>query len=654
MFNLIVENKEVELSSDAQITLSISNPAFDPELINRIFSLSLKAQLTPGNVSIFGQLDRLDLKIRKRKHSAQLIIGKTVNINGVVKVQRATSFSLTRNNSIEINFQSSGVDFFDRMNDVLWESILPSIPARLSAPSEYHVLAVNGSAGTQFRIIINGVEFIEIVKRNPDPLNQGLSYIEAVDDLAVAINTEFPGIAEAVTGQAPAGASTEYYWRWIKIRTDIIEITQIECFDSLILSYPGDTPVENQQQFLDYITARIEQPKDEFAFCTIYNPSFFGESNPFNPLPETALPGKFTGLINPYKNFLYANQVKTDSQKHFEYTYTPFLRIKYLFQKALKAAGYFEKMQGDFWTSQYIFDSDPAPLILYDNTGLDEFATVLNDGNLNVGKKFINLSDHINADNAKELFIAFCNFFQAYIDVEGDTVSLIGIKDQIEAPPFDFTDIIEDDVAITSESYSGYELNYAPDSTVFTEKENQPPNLSTENAEITIETEANTLGNRPIQMPTSFQFPDFFLPYIKQLGNSPAANVSNGNSTLKFLIDYGRKLDNDNNLVSFATSDNIMPDGTVVDDFTLLWPGPKGLQEQFWGIIPDLLTGREITVKAKLKEAIINDILKWKSSAVIIRSPKGQIKAYIKEVNLTVTRRDIRPATVVLSVPTTS
>lgn len=650
MFNLIVNNKEVELPADAGISLSITNPAFDPEMANRVFTLSLSANITPANAAIFGQLDRLDLKTRKRKFPATLIIGKTVNFEGRVKVRRATSYSLTRNNKIEINFQSNGVDFYERMKDVLWEDVLPSIPTRLTDPDYYRITPVNQnssfSPGAIYRVTINGQEFVEI-------LDDSEPYSYFVDQLNDQINAVHPGLSQVeILG---------FNLYTIKLDPVVLPLMTIEVSNDLVLSYPGDSPLNNQNLFIDFVREAIEQPREDISFPTHYNPEFYGDPNRY--ATDTSLIAGdeelYRGVVNPYRNFVYPNsEFFSTSSKPFHHTYVPFLRMKYLFKKSLKAAGYYENIAGEFWTSEYLFDSDPSPLTLYNTHALDYFERVEagnSKGYLNTGSRIINLADHVPYEDAKELFLDFCEFFQTYIDVEGDTVSFKSIKTQFEQPPYDFTDLIEDEVQITSESYDGYDLNYEKDEIVFTEKENDVHGVSVQPAELEIKTQVSTLAMRTIGVTLVEEEVTMRLPVIKQRGNSEAAGVVNNPTGPKYIFDYGRMPDPNGDMVSYGSSDNIMPDGSVnTDDFTLLWQDEKGLLNQHWGIIPELLTGREVQVQARLSEALINEISKWNRSAVTIRSPKGQIKAYIKSLNIQVTRNTIKPATVTLAVPTTS
>jgi len=168
------------LDFDGAITITLINPIFDVEKIQRTFSYLITIKNTPKNKKLLGFIDRLDGQPTRRISGVDLYLDNIFFERGVIRVVSSSP------DRIKASFESEALDYVKTVESQSLRSLTMPQDATFNFCFSAQFQATNiQNNGKRLKIGINGQVFARLYpERNL-----------IVDD----INAAFPGIAALIS-----------------------------------------------------------------------------------------------------------------------------------------------------------------------------------------------------------------------------------------------------------------------------------------------------------------------------------------------------------------------------------------------------------------------------------------------------------------------
>ena len=354
MLALRINNTDLlDIDPATALSVTLANPALDPQGIARTYSYPIRIPLTPANRVALHHQNRLDSRSRGS------YIPQDISLDCIpFETGRAYIEEHTDRHS-EITFQNADLTSIDALANIKIRDLLGVIAIPQTEKTRYVLTA---AGGPNFLITINGVLY--------SAGGLGVPRADALNALAADINADYPGIASYNVGL-----------------DQFILTTDAETF---VVSYSvADFSLVSEQTLSDareknlqaYITAAAAGTYP-VAFPVVYAPEFY-------PRP---LDYRF------YVNHRIDNTYLTNGYGiafGWATTYVPFVRLRYLLDLIATELGITD-IVFDLPTEQA---ADLDSILIYNNVTLDnlrrENSVVHGIEEKNGFRTSINLPDHV-------------------------------------------------------------------------------------------------------------------------------------------------------------------------------------------------------------------------------------------------------------------
>jgi hypothetical protein len=389
MLHLNIKNKLVTLDGKQSLTLNVANAYFESDRKEKNYSYPLKLKLTPEFKAIIQHANRLDARRAKAQNIKASIFYKN---------QLLQRGYISNIEGVQVTNDQYAC-YFKKDAEAVWAKLakykiadclsMLEIPQTVVALYSY-TISPQATVGKLYRININGEDFDVYA-----PVNQQMSVIGGLKNL---INVKYPGVASTVNHQG-------YVSLDITPTKDFTPIIRPLSTSDFIVLYEKSYAKSIQENFVNFILTYTIAPRSDVSFNFVQCPGFYAQKN--NKINI----GNFFNRVE-YQNSnwnVYKNEPSVD--EHFENSYIPFYRIKYIFEKIALKIGIdsfdFSVLGDDF--DKLLMDNNYA----LDNV-LKEVIQVGNNkdyGFLNAFVSKIDPANHVFDQSCQEFISDFCNTF---------------------------------------------------------------------------------------------------------------------------------------------------------------------------------------------------------------------------------------------------
>lgn len=628
-----IENGEaLELPAGLKVNLNLRNPVFDPQSIDRVWTLPFRVPTTDRNKEMLGYANRLDhYQAPKKKIPAFFYLDGIPFRRGTLEVKKANQ------DNFELVFQEDTLALATRLGEQRLRSL--NIPIEVADPfctgiemtadrisfigeAPYITTTINGQFFSRpFEEYLLFLEDIEAIFPNL------LEFVAFEDERLVVfkfvcrpdLNTfEFASHTQA---PPPEGG------RWVPLVPSGSIPDQIEA-ERLITAYK----------------AYLQTDPEAWRAPTIYAPDFFDEKNP-----------EHAGYMNVYdpdaEEYLFENHFSNppdNPQPGWRTSLLPLPRIAYLIEQIALS----QQLQG---LDGLLADNEElAELLLWQNRALDELTIghipriITITGELFLeGFEFLffpgiwNLGEYCPDITAMELLERLSSTFGWILDVYQEKIRFRSIRSILTAPPKDITEQVSPTYTLTLDEKTGFLLTFERVEDEFRvpgqlediavgEKSTDYVSGFSSLAEITrpvgftYDNETQTLPTRSLRVPGT-----------NEVGANAYYALNNAPS-LKLLFWRGFVRDAvSTQTYPYASHSDRDLLGNQIGNFSLDWAGKNGRFEKWWKEYIALEQhGRTDKRLLYLSIADLIELSDWSSSRVTYYTPQGSAVGIIESIRV--------------------
>jgi len=611
MLALKIKNTFIDLEPGTKVPITLTNPVFDVENIERVFAFPFSIPLTAKNKKLFGYRNRLDVKSKVKRYAAEMWLGGELFEAGVVEVQSANRGKMSivfKNNSIRLKERMSKVS----LNDL-------SLPESFTTPFApiYDIsltIPVNPD-DTATGIGINGHIFDGSTLFFPEFVN--------------LINQTFPGLASVGSGDPGTLVLT--------LDTSQAEITEIllrpalyevpppsvhTYFDTITSNY-GDEITRVNSDFNTHATL-LEAGNGTHVFAPVYTPNIYDGKNPSF---KKYINGK--DAFNDY--FTQDALIDLENVPDWNYSWSPQVFLTAVLDAI---ADYFDIQ----FTGVFDTDADLQKLVIFSNRLIDSLTTpehhigdVESTQGVNIPATSYDLSDHLPDISCFDVLEYLRSNFAFFYRFKDSKLDIQTRKSKINIAEKDWTRYFEPDYNKDIRDSEEYSLNYDRygDETL---KSGQLEDTDggTDAKEYTAKwwTLFNAMRENSGSVNRTWKISEY-----NGKGTSQDAGIKEDQDPI-LMFYHGLHGDNQDFNYPFLSHSNTDFAGNEISAYSLDWDGPSGRFEQFWKEIIKLETeGQEIEKVARIPLHVIRELKRTWNAKVGIYSSDGQLSGFVKSVS---------------------
>lgn len=598
MLKLRLDTTYLDLDS-ASLQLTITNPLFDRDGAEALFSFPFKLPATSRNLYALNHANRLDNADNTTTYTGAVleIEGLPFEPSGVLELD-GQAFTA---DSITAVFKNANETILKELDKLKINQLLETITTQLSAPVARWTFAVVNTPPVTVSMTISGSVFSRLFTFGTFPADYAA--------LAASINGTFPGLATAT-------ASNLY------LDSVLLETYPLESF-SLIDLINKVTPGEAVYTgFLNHVTSVNNSGADTHTWPLISWPGFYKETSR----------DQFWDFINPWLDGNHQeNTPRTD--KFWAATYIPFVRSTYILDRITA------QLPGllDTFAGFPIDDPDGSSLIVFNNRCLDHLEENYYDIDdrrwLNRMVAEVDLNKHVPDLTATAYHRSLLDGFALWWKYEGTGITYHKKRDMLSGAPIDWTSLSEPGYAATRIRRRGFTLEYPDisDEDKLLPDDTQLIPFESGEAwnEYTLPFHSAIMVSKAIaNLGAAGKFPEVYQP-----GSSDEAGLGDNKYSLRFLLFRGLSAGSTPAEYVMASSDNTDYAGTNNGDLSLDLNALDGLYHLHHKGIPELLAdGQPVTLPMRLSIADILSARKWNNARRTITLPEGQVTAVIKSI----------------------
>lgn len=631
-FQILTTGAILDLPVGLELTYNLRHPAFDPESIDRVWTLPFRVPDSPRNREALGFVQRIDHVSTRRKLPAILFVDGVPLETGVLTSKG------TANDSIELVFQNESLDLAQRLKELRLRDL--NIPVRTgnnSYCSSIEFSCIRSGFIGPIPYIVTSINGNVFFTRDDDP-----------EGLVTAVNEKYPGFIEFVSAD------------------DQNVIYRFGCTNDsrgyIVDSFPDQEPPEGgqwcplspfllstfpelqeiEEGFKDFI-----ENNNQFKFPSIYMPNLSANEDEV-----------YSGYVNLWQNdedgYLTDNYEATFENGNLRSGWIapllPLPHVNVILEAIAKELG----LDGTSGTISE--DVEMQNLLLWHNTPL--LQTVIIDiarqvylrdyPGLFYPEEF-NLADHTPDLTGMELISGLANTFALALDVKNNKIRFRSIKNLLDVEPRDISAKLSRAYKFKTDPKDGFFLTWPRED---------------EGLKIDGQLEDVTVGKKSVEYIAPFfslyeqdQKVRFFyhgnqeqfdsrvlrLPISEEEGTIVPENRSNEpGSNLLFWRGFQQE-PLSTSLYPFASYNNRNPRGNTVGQYSLDWAGPAGRFEQwFKELIALEQHGR---TDQRLMYMDVNDLLEirnWSRGRVSYYTEEGTAVGIIESVRVRL--RNVSPA----------
>jgi len=619
MLAIKINSNFIDLSPETSVPVTLVNPVFDIENIERTFSYPFTIPLTTHNRRIFEHTNRLDIATRSERYIAEMWINGEVFERGVIEVQSATNSTMSivfKNDSIRLKEKMALVKLTDLDLPVI-EYTTPFAPIYT-----FHILMVHVDPGiTEIVITINSTFIYGPIADFPAFVN--------------AINLSFPGMAAVVNDD---GVSKD-----MTLDSSVVEnfsvllrgpvpsgFSDYTYFDSITSDITSEVTRINAA--FDTHAQSLQDGAGTHVFAPVYAPNIYDGKNP-----------DFLGYINNLDESNYNTQSDIEAvdaiAPKWLYTWAPQIFIR----EVLTAIGteFDLLIEGEFED-----DEDLNKLVLFSNSTLDFLATPSNGikdvrtpGFVNIPATSYNLADHVPDIDCFAFLQYLQTTFPLFFRLKDNKIIIKSRKAKLNTPIKNWTTYFDPEYNKNFSEFLNYTLNYDrySDETEITgmlEDLDGGSDARTYTSKWWTLYEATRGTTEPI-------YRTWKTTEYNQKGFSVPAGMD---EPQKPILLFYRGMQNDafDNAYPLATHSSTNFDEEEIGTYSLDWNGATGRYEQLWKEIIELETkGQDIDMIALIPITVLRELKQNWNAKISIYSPDGQLTGFIKSISFEAGERGV-------------
>jgi len=607
MYAIAINHQFLDLSASS-ISVSIVNPIFDRDKIERVFTNIFTADTTPKNIAILKSAERIDVPGTGQVYeNAQFYINNQLFRDGVIILKGST------NKSYKLNFQNAPIRLLDDMEEVSIQAYNSQHAIDYSFQETLYLTAST--------IPRTGIEFFTI-KINDDLIS--VPY-QNVLDIVDEINALYPGFAT--------------------LQSQTINTISIILFDTspgnpekVVDTEPVvDNPIAHEffysnglgntlnDFWVDHLAGIIANPVTH-VFPTFKNPNFFGGEE-FKTGPESFT---FASYLNYYTpDGKYPDNTNFHEIPHWRYSLVPFVFLAPMIESLAEDIG-ISQITGDF-----LDDPEIRQLLIGSNKTVDELIEAPSaTGKLNRWLAVYNLGNFLPNLTIKDFLKYLSDTFCLYNTLDEGVIKIQIIKNILKSKVEDWTHLSEPEYETNNPTTSGFSLLYdrQGDETEITgQLEDVDGGLKAKKITAPFYTYFSITENDKISFTRNWT-----IPFLQEEGTSEPIDQIN-DITSRLIFWRGMQEDNDGNEYPMASAFTVNRQGEEIGEYSLDWNGEKGRYEKWWKEYINLVTnGEEVD---KIIRLSINDLLalrRFDFPRKRINHEKGEMIGVVKVVRFSV------------------
>lgn len=596
----------LDVPSDISVSLTVNNAFFDIESIQRAFTYDFVLPRSPRTDKQLQFIYRVDSSRDTGDFETEMLISGMPYQRGVLTVSDVET-------GYRLNFKNKERAILEKLEDSLSTFFTDSVsllPMGFDARWKYRIGLYNfqSNTGNTVSVSINGQWFAETVQGSiSNPANWG----ETLPKIGAKIAAAFPeltvesSISEIIIYSGNQLAIGDY---------QITNHTQV----TILISH---TPQATSQVITQYIQELSENPLSDIVFPTFTAPNFYAEDKP----PHYSL--RIVNECDEWTGQYFQNEATTEKQA-FKQTFVPMFRVAYVLRQIAAKLGL---TLGGEWIDL----PSTHRLIFFNAVTIDdivELTATTPSQYVNQHKTSFLPADHLPDMTAKEVLKTICADFGLSMHIKEGL--LILTKKAIVGQMQHWTSkLVADKLKTEPGLNAGVKLHYDWGETSKSQKipSNYAP-LSIGKAEKAIQLNFNTVlryfDRDHVGLPRETCW------FWGKAGERPQT----------LLLYYGRNTGTYN--YPFASSDNTDILGNELNDYNLSLSDAKGrYQTHLKGII-EYQNARTATAIFRLTLDDLQAFQRGDYARILAFTPRGEMKAIIKDMNVKIKNNIIEPATV--------
>lgn len=608
MFGLTSSGNKIALDKSKNLTIRVSNPAFDKDFVGREFSLPFTIP-EGGNHNITNNENHIN-------NIGNIIEDITVSLAGV-PYKNVFFTVLNRTSSQTDGYLNAAInDAITKLEKIYINQILEKIDVGASTFTGIDLRPQTSFPGPlSYSLTIKEQTFSHTENSS---INQSTL---AATALFNQINTAFPNLCRLVGDHI---IFDDY------ITNPIFDVDNSSISNTITIFTWQTAPVYFEQTYRTFANNAVQLGDDRVCFPSVYNPGFYDGKNI-----------NFRNFINEYVNEFAQNTINTTIYNGDRNTIIPFVKEKYIMQRIADVLGFdeikVELPDFDQFCLYNVFSNDFGTIDFHDSP----FGSPSSLGvkrHMHGYKGEIDLNAHVPELTAKDYILGICMDFDLCAILEGQTLSLVSRKPFYSKKPINYTKYANREYLINIAESKGFTIEYTKDDAdkfpIITShglggvvdgagEYNASLHFSTLPVEF-----KEQLGNSATEMPCS-----------NQVGTSSIFSTNGKVTGLRRLLYKGNSPFNNSNGVPhypFATNTNKDSLGNPSGTLSLLIQGNNGIYEVSQKEILKLLVKSQ-KLKKQLQLPVgqfLNIIFQQEYNAMFYH-PKGTAIGVISELNAT-------------------
>lgn len=601
MFALKIDNTALDVSPDAEVGLVLSCPLFDRERIVRTFSLPFTLPLTPRNQRALAHVNRFDSSEAWGEHPCSLWSGAGTFDTGELLCTGSGP------DALEVAFRNLPVTVAEDLKRIFINEILDTLSIPDTGPAAEIQLDIT-TPPFAYDITIGGINYT---------LGIGGSSGMTTSDVGVyfrdLINADYPGMATSNTTQLILDSAL--------VNAATVDWSVMTGFT--IASYVT-TGQSAQQSFLNYAEGVAATPADELLFPMMAWEGLYEGKNAI-----------FQSVVNPIFDGEGLENTEDEDETRFEWTYIPCVRVPYILDKIIEAAGI------GYRAGWFTDNADALAMFTVNNLTCDQayrdwYADELFKY-LNGYVQEINLNKHVPKMTALDFLMKLCGGLNLILEYKEGGLHFTKALDLVAAPPVSWDGYATNAYKIALRKPVGATLRY--------------PDNDREGFTYSTQLDKYVLGEGSAQMEMPFltmQVNNGFIlghgtfraPHTKQLGKSPIFSGNVSDLPLTLLFDRGAGATSEAESYPFATLDELGDDeATTTGGLSLVLDGTYGLVAQMYGSMLGYGDLADLDVTAVVPEGELYRLRRWENARVRFYHPNGMVTMVLRAVEFSLAVR---------------
>jgi hypothetical protein len=595
MVTIEINEKVADLALNTSIDLSFKSPLADGVSAARSFSLPFKLASTPEMLTHLKNIHRLDTQVDSETLDAHLKLYDQLIEKGKYRIEKANS------QYIDGHYESENRSFDVLLKETKIQALLPTIviPKTNAAHWMFNIKFFSTMVGNYYSLHINGTNISYTAQSWDNPISIAQYFSQK-------LNQDFGINANSGSGRLNIFPTNQQVVRILPWLSTNLELHSYSSFGQA-----------QQDNFTEFISNCFDVPRRDISFGFMINSGLYEQKNgqwrgEINPMFRID-----TNLYTPENPFFEVVDGVSAAQKgDWEFTYMPFLRIKYLIKLIANKIGIF-KIQSNFEGFQEMM----SDMIVYNTQPLDEVVEewkldftnkieVLKSANVGVSK--IDLKNHIIDMTASEFLDQLCQTFNLTWDIKGDILFFSLLDSVLRNQPLENKlKVVPFTIDKSFKKREGFIFKFIKE-----DKDKSSFNGSY------IEGQGKYEHLLPTGILKEFDYFNRKCCYSEQ--------KSKDESVMRFMFDRGVQYTNLGNIEYIKTSiDNVNNAGNEQWQLSLI--PQKLFNYAFREIMRLKANGFPITFKARIRLNDLSVMTKWQTIMYAVNSPEGSFVIGIEE-----------------------